>query len=178
MQCHFEICANFPKKKRHVLSKRQLTLFNDMSFLNVFKCGACWWFSNGFRYNYNHGFSDLDVRCSSIPRLYIHESHAHSLYFISPQCGFCKGCSKHSRYVFRCIRTDCEFALNFKCDVLPKTVKHKYDEHPLSLCYGERAGGQYWCDICETKTDPETWFYMITAVLLCMSSVCLRNFHV
>ncbi|VYS59472.1 unnamed protein product [Arabidopsis thaliana] len=51
--------------------------------------------------------------------------------------------------------------LDFCCANLPKTLKHKYDRHPLSLCYGEKASGKYCCDICETEMDPRSIFETI-----------------
>lgn len=55
---------------------------------------------------------------------------------------------------------DCDFALDFGCFNLPRVVKHKDDEPPLSLCYGEEdPNGKYWCDICERETNPKDWFY-------------------
>ena len=40
-----------------------------------------------------------------------------------------------------------------------QVVKHRVDDHPLLLCYGEEVSSKYWCDICEKETNPETWFY-------------------
>jgi hypothetical protein len=61
--------------------------------------------------------------------------------------------------VLGCIEDDCRFAICFKCATFPQVVKHRVDDHPLSLCYGEKASGKYWCDICEKETNPEIWFY-------------------
>ncbi|KAL9816095.1 hypothetical protein AtNW77_Chr4g0273981 [Arabidopsis thaliana] len=61
--------------------------------------------------------------------------------------------------VLSCTELNCRFVICFDCATLPQVVKHRVDDHPLSLCYGERASGKYWCDICEKETNPETWFY-------------------
>lgn len=61
--------------------------------------------------------------------------------------------------VLRCIDDGCKFALEFKCATLPQVVKHRVDDDPLTLCYGEKACGKLWCDICEKETNPNIWFY-------------------
>jgi len=39
-------------------------------------------------------------------------------------------------------------------------MRHRYDDHPLFLSYGEMGvDGKYWCEACETKLNPEKWFY-------------------
>ena len=61
--------------------------------------------------------------------------------------------------MFTCIESGYGFYLCFDCARLPLVVKHRVDVNPLSLCYGEKASGKYWCDICEKETNPSTWFY-------------------
>ena len=47
-----------------------------------------------------------------------------------------------------------------ECATLPRKIKHRCDDHFLSLHHGaENSSGQLWCDICEGKTDPSVWFY-------------------
>ncbi|VYS61550.1 unnamed protein product [Arabidopsis thaliana] len=123
-------------------------------------CDACRRLSNGFRYQ--HGYLTFDVRCGSISEPFVHPSHPdHPLYSISEDEEFkiCNGCKKNRYDVLRCIEDDCRFVLCFKCATRPYVVKHRVDNHPLSLCYGEKASDKFWCDICEKETNPETWFY-------------------
>ncbi|CAH2045169.1 unnamed protein product [Thlaspi arvense] len=109
---------------------------------------------------YVDGNERFDVLCSSITVPFIHGSHPHPLFYLklSDRGGprKCKSCAIHERGVVKC-----DFYLDFRCATLPLTVRlHRYDDHSLTLCYGEEAsGGKYWCDICETETHPETWFY-------------------
>ncbi|GJR18224.1 DC1, C1-like, zinc finger, RING/FYVE/PHD-type containing protein [Tanacetum coccineum] len=44
---------------------------------------------------------------------------------------------------------------------LPKTIRHKYDKHPLKLSSSpvENHKGQYVCEVCEEDLNPEKWFY-------------------
>ncbi|CAL9232014.1 unnamed protein product [Arabidopsis halleri] len=68
----------------------------------------------------------------------------------------------------------CNYFLDFRCASLPLTVKlPMYDDHALTLCYGEKANDKYWCDICERETNPGTWFYTcndcgVTLHILCV----------
>ncbi|XP_010456069.1 PREDICTED: uncharacterized protein LOC104737563 [Camelina sativa] len=161
MDCDFILhqdCAGFPRVKWHVLHNERLTLVTNKA--DLFGCAACGRYSNGFRYQ--HGDKTFDVQCGSISEPYFHRSnHDHPLYYISKvgEIKRCNGCNEKGNDVLRCIEDDCKFVLCFKCATLPQVVKHRVDDHPLSLCYDEEASGTYWCDICEKETDPEKWFY-------------------
>ncbi|CAN6861351.1 unnamed protein product [Brassica oleracea] len=163
MDCDFSLhqkCAECPKRKRHVLHNERLTLVTNKD-REVFRCDACYRWSNGFKYQ--QGKRKLDVLCGSISEPFVHPSHPqHPLYYIpTEKDGICNGCNIQKRNVLRCIEDDCGFVLCFECATLPKVVKHRVDDHPLSLCYGEEeeASGKYWCDICEKETDSKEWFY-------------------
>ncbi|CAA7014127.1 unnamed protein product [Microthlaspi erraticum] len=50
----------------------------------------------------------------------------------------------------------------YKCATIPDEIYHKYDEHPLSLCYGKSGVDEdevWWCEVCEKRLDPREWFY-------------------
>ncbi|CAH2045172.1 unnamed protein product [Thlaspi arvense] len=91
-------------------------------------------------------------------------SHPHPLLYLDKgNYGDRKKCQScdigGNDVVLGCIK--CNFFLDFRCATLPLTVRlHRYDDHPLTLCYGEEASsGKYWCDVCERETNPKTWFY-------------------
>ncbi|CAA0316239.1 unnamed protein product [Arabidopsis thaliana] len=158
MSCDFllhENCAKHPTRKRHVLSNKPYIL--HASQRNYSKCKACGVFFNCFIYG-TFPFG-LDVRCASFSGSLVHPSHQHPLFYTSPK-GVCSACNKETSHVLRCVEDKCGYALDFKCALLPHEVKHRVDDHFLSLCFGERdASGKYWCDICEEETDPTKWFY-------------------
>ncbi|CAN6861345.1 unnamed protein product [Brassica oleracea] len=164
MDCDFSLhqkCAECPTRKWHVLHNERLILSTNKE-QEVFNCYACSRWSNGFMYK--DGDKKLDVLCGSISEPFVHPSHRHHpLYYIpTEKDGICNGCNIQERHVLRCIEGDCGFVLCFRCATQPKVVKHRVDDHPLSLCYGEEkeeASGKYWCDICETETDSKEWFY-------------------
>ncbi|KAL0644466.1 hypothetical protein Bca4012_042756 [Brassica carinata] len=58
----------------------------------------------------------------------------------SPRCRACHQRGGMSQHMLSC--DDCDFALDFRCFNLPRVVKHKDDEPPLSLCYGEDPNGK------------------------------------
>ncbi|KAG7620103.1 Protein kinase C-like phorbol ester/diacylglycerol-binding domain [Arabidopsis suecica] len=147
-------CAESPRKKWHVLHNERLTLVTSTG--GFFFCDACHEVFNGFRYKC--GDKKLDVQCGSISEPFVHPSHPrHPLYQMENK--ICNGCKKWDLKVLTCIESGCEFVLCFNCATLPQVVKHRVDDHPLSLCYGEGASDKYWCDICEKETNPSTWFY-------------------
>jgi len=160
MDCDFILhqnCAGFLRMKWHVLHNERLTLVTNET--EVFKCYACERWSNGFRYQ--QGYKSFDVRCGSISEPFFHPSHPdHPLYCILPYGKiFCNGCYKFKYGMLVCVEYECNHLICFNCATLPPVVKHRVDDHPLSLCYGEKASGICWCDICEAKADPEIWFY-------------------
>jgi len=168
-----ETCANLRKKKRHFLSPEQLVLSQWKHYGNFPKwCDACLLVcSEGFVYGVM-----FDLVCSSIDVPFIHGSHPHHLLYLKLQDGHFKTCQScgidHTKVVLGCVK--CNYFLDFHCATLPLTVSlPRYDDHPLTLCYGEKASGKYWCDICERETNTETWFYTglesgVTLHILCV----------
>ena len=71
--------------------------------------------------------------------------------------GTCVSCDENKGYVLGCV--ECKYSLDYKCATLPLVIKHKCDAHNLVLRSGEEATGKYWCEICESETNPEKWFY-------------------
>ncbi|CAA7019806.1 unnamed protein product [Microthlaspi erraticum] len=159
MSCSFilhESCASLPKRKRHVVSNKQYVLHTAQD--NFSKCKACGVFYNGSKYEcQTHG---LDMRCAAVSEPLNHPSHPENpLFYTSPK-GVCTACKLEASHVLRCVAAGCGYVLDFKCALLPDVVKHRVDDHLLSLCYGEDgSSGIYWCDICEKVTDLKRWFY-------------------
>ncbi|XP_010490306.1 PREDICTED: uncharacterized protein LOC104768064 [Camelina sativa] len=158
-QCVFvlhEKCANIPRKKKHMCHNQPFTLDTN-SICKEFTCHLCLQRFNGFRYKSLNNMT-LDVRCGSSSEPLWHESHPHPLYYSNDKYPkHCSECGRTGR--FRC--DECDFSLDFKCGLLPKKViRHRYDDHPLVLSYGESSvDGKYWCEACETEVDPKKWFY-------------------
>ncbi|KAG7615605.1 DC1 [Arabidopsis thaliana x Arabidopsis arenosa] len=164
-------CAESPKKEWHVLHNDRLTLVTSVA--NFFSCTACSRLSNGFMYQCD--FMKLDVLCGSVSEPYIHPGHPHHPLYYIPQVEEkqCNGCNNREVRVLTCIESGCGYVLCFDCATLPQVVKHRVDDHPLSLCYGEEASGKYWCDICEKETYPRHGFTRVKITeLVCIQSAC------
>ncbi|KAF8055797.1 hypothetical protein N665_1286s0007 [Sinapis alba] len=158
-QCSFTLhtkCANLPRKQRHVCDNLPLMLQKTSTVDQTSYCELCHQRFTGFRYA-NHQMS-VDVRCISFPEPFVHASHPHPLYY-EKHFKVCSGCEWRKARNLVC--DECDFSLCFKCGLLPqKVMRHRYDDHPLSLSYGENSvDSKYWCEACETKLDPEKWFY-------------------
>ncbi|KFK44931.1 hypothetical protein AALP_AA1G321500 [Arabis alpina] len=125
--------------------QKQLLLRHGTFFLNQVTrhcsiCEACGICYNGF--NYTESGRGIDVRCASISEPFVHQSHPHPLFYTTPK-GVCSACNKENNYVVKCVEDNCGYILDFKCALLPYEVKHRVDDHFLSLCYGENASGKY-----------------------------------
>ncbi|XP_010445418.2 PREDICTED: uncharacterized protein LOC104728082 [Camelina sativa] len=165
VECDFVLhraCASLPRKKRHLLHNHKLTLQVDDS--SGFVCKACETCSNGFRYKCLDDYCEddvvYDVRCSSVSEPFQHDLHPHPLYWTLESSKRCQACGTESDdNLLNCPVCD-DYALCMKCATLPRKVKHRCDDHFLSLCQGVgNASGDLWCDICETKTDPSVCYY-------------------
>ncbi|KFK29943.1 hypothetical protein AALP_AA7G198300 [Arabis alpina] len=175
-ECHYilhEKCANLPKKKRLVFGTVPYVLRGGLgSYGEVLICHHCEIYSNGYLYSSIRG-SFLDVHCASLSEPFIHDGHPHPLYF-SENTGnhHCDAC--HSDIVNFMLSCDvCEFYMGLCCAGLPVKIKHSIDEHPLTLCCGEKANGRYWCDICEKVVDPSKWFYTCSDCGLTLHLKCV-----
>ncbi|CAL9248402.1 unnamed protein product [Arabidopsis halleri] len=157
-----ETCANLPKKKRHFLSPELLALRPQSQRSKENICRACdQVLCQGFVYS-TYQKQNFDLLCSSVTVPFIHGSHDHHLLYLKLEFGQMKTCQNcgmdETEVVLGCIK--CNYFLDFRCATLPYTVRlPRYDDHLLTLCFGEKASGRYWCDICERETNSKTWFY-------------------
>ncbi|WZZ11829.1 hypothetical protein YC2023_104918 [Brassica napus] len=167
--CQFDVdlhCVKYPPPDvidNFEMHPHKLTLVKKREFFHCSaKCGKTSGHISRFTM-FTVGYTKLDVLCGSISEPFVHPSHPHHpLYYIpTEEVEICNGCNIYNLHVLRCIEGDCRFKMCFKCATQPKVVKHRVDDHPLSLCYGEEeeASGKYWCDICEKETDSKEWFY-------------------
>ncbi|CAA7032494.1 unnamed protein product [Microthlaspi erraticum] len=156
-----ETCANFPKKKRHFLSPKPLALHTNLS--DNKDCNACRQICcKGFVYT--DEYKSFDLLCMSITQPFLHGCHPHPLLYMKvdfddPVIRTCQCCGIRAQgNVLGCVK--CDFYLDFRCATLPLTVRlHRYDDHALTLCYDGKASDKCWCDVCERRTIPNTWFY-------------------
>ncbi|ESQ47096.1 hypothetical protein EUTSA_v10028236mg, partial [Eutrema salsugineum] len=171
-QCDFilhDAGANLPRKKRYFLCIEKLTLFPKVQphfmrhWKSYFSCAVCGRYCTGFMYTNSKFNFKIDVLCASISDVFKHKSHPHWLFlFIDGLTVRCEGCDLYIGYYLHCKgKDDCGgFNLCFRCATLPTLVRHKYDDHPLSLYYGEKnVNSLYCCGICEKEIYSKGWFY-------------------
>ncbi|GMI65191.1 hypothetical protein like AT2G21850 [Hibiscus trionum] len=130
------------------------------------KCGACKGKFKGIAWAcFACGFS-LHYSCATYKiRKVIHGCAAgHCLLHLgkgffgeeSPLCIECDEACENTLY--GCL--DCNFYIHLECIPLPSVVKHKRHLHPLVLTtVTEDDTGEYYCDKCETKRNPEHEVY-------------------
>ncbi|KAI3814784.1 hypothetical protein L1987_14428 [Smallanthus sonchifolius] len=115
-----------------------------------------------------------------VAHLYLKESHInliHITYFQELRKDYCRMCfigfTYHNEASFSC--ESCKFHLHLGCALLlPETIKHKYDKHPMTLNYSpvENYDGDYFCEVCEEKFNPNTSFYHCNACVQSRHPAC------
>ncbi|KAJ0570256.1 putative chromatin regulator PHD family [Helianthus annuus] len=163
--------------------KHTLVLLPKMptNFLGFFKCQICKKYSNGFAYGCVQCDYYVDINCAFIPDVITHDAHPDHLLrrFKCPLADitdmYCRACKDtlNELWSFHC--PTCDFYVHIECALfIPRTIRHKYDKHPLLLRYNpvENLSGEYFCEICEDAFDPELWFYHCGICASSMHTAC------
>lgn len=175
-ECHLFLRANHRKYACRSCEKQSYTF--------VFRCDSC---------NFN-----ICVACSSLRPTIEYEGHDHLLCFVEMDRipGLCKAHHADCRQsvvvellsckqpcnILRCVQ--CAFDVHILCGPLPRTIKHKCHVHPLTLfdLVIEDDSGEYYCDACEMRRNPQLRVYYCTKckfiadVYCVLSEVCLCSF--
>lgn len=175
-RCNFvlhEWCTRLPAElEDHPCHPQHTLVFMPKvpcKFLNVFRCAVCRLPCNGFAYFCVECGFYIDVCCGFIPKLIAYKSHPnHSLRIYHDRLfkSYCCMCfvdfekasdppNTFKSFSFSCIA--CNFHVHPVCALLlPHTIRHKYDEHPMKLSYVpiEDHAGDYFCEVCETESYP------------------------
>ncbi|KAJ0647413.1 putative transcription factor C2H2 family [Helianthus annuus] len=186
-----EWCTQLPTRLRNVVGHRgkghTLMLFLGVGFNFGIKCFICGLPGNGAVYycSDSKGVYFTDAHCAFMPREITHEAHANHLLtrvdgasssrssVSKMECRACRVGIVESDTYFRC--NACDFYLDCRCALhLPKTIRNKYDKHPLKLSYSpiEDHKGQYFCEVCEEELDPGKWFYHCVECAQSIHSAC------
>ncbi|KAL3635509.1 hypothetical protein CASFOL_020056 [Castilleja foliolosa] len=141
-----------------------LSKVDTYSPFNLFWCHGCWRQCNGFAYACTECNFYLDVICASMPASITHDAHGkthilRATNFTAKSCNYC-----YEEKVFNLeIGYECNNCRNFrihaKCALLPDTVTHRFDKHPLKLVTISRArihdpDQEMFCEICEEGMSP------------------------
>ncbi|KAL4377788.1 hypothetical protein GQ457_02G040390 [Hibiscus cannabinus] len=152
-------CAELSRMRRLWFDSKPSSLLTN----GIFKCVLCLYQCSGFSYKLDDGDDQrCCLRCASIPHAFTYQANEpHYLFFDPEKIGKCDACGKDlsDEFPFRC--KDCSFALHYRCVTLPRTARHKCDEHSLTLAYQDPNDYplHHYCDICEKERDPQLWFY-------------------
>ncbi|PWA43302.1 DC1, C1-like, Zinc finger, RING/FYVE/PHD-type [Artemisia annua] len=131
---------------------------------SLFSCKICGLPCNGFAY-ISDNFGQIDIHCSHRPHNIEHEAIPKLKLLLGQvtkdhtACGACRYIIKKGDFSYV---THNDYYLHISCALfLPKTIRHKYDKHPLKLSYTpvENYKGIYFCEVCEEVLDPTKWFY-------------------
>ncbi|KAL3637269.1 hypothetical protein CASFOL_019568 [Castilleja foliolosa] len=160
-----------------------LTLLSKVNnWFNMFRCRGCQRRCNGFAYACVQCNFYVDVVCAFMHTSITHDGHAKS-HILHPPKYFkgwmCIRCSEEIKINGE-IGYECNSCLNFslhaRCALLPDTITHKFDRHPLKLLIDDnhlqlvvRSGGDQkkedeetimFCEICEQDMiDNKRWYY-------------------
>ncbi|KAG4156719.1 hypothetical protein ERO13_D02G013600v2 [Gossypium hirsutum] len=155
-------CAELPKMK-NVWRHRCREPLALISYKGI-RCEQCRQISNTFAYECSECEGQICLRCviALTPGARTCLKHEHPLFFYRDYKGQCNACGFTTRWAggaFCC--KDCNFVLHLQCFSLPITVRHKCDEHLLSLTNHDdnSYSENHYCDICEKSRFPDRWFY-------------------
>ncbi|KAD4586384.1 hypothetical protein E3N88_23985 [Mikania micrantha] len=179
-----EWCTRLPSEihDHHDHPEHTLVLLQKAptDFLGMFWCKICGIPCNGFAYGCKQCEYYVDVNCGFLPDVITHAAHPnHLLQRFKPSASQtrerCRACfCVTERIGYYC--PSCDFFLHNYCALLlPGTIRHKYDKHPLSLRYhpAENHASEYFCEICEDECDPIfCWFYHCSTCASTMHTAC------
>ncbi|GKA16718.1 zinc finger, PHD-type containing protein [Tanacetum coccineum] len=146
---------------------------------SIFRCAVCFLPCNGFAYGCVECEYYVDVNCGFIPEKITHKAHPnHLLSRVKvdkyTDCRLCHTSRVEDCFSFSCNICD-DVVIHLDCALLlPGTIRHKYDKHPMSLSYFpiENHKSKYFCEICEKELNPHLSFYHCHKCVQSVHSAC------
>ncbi|KAH6767812.1 hypothetical protein C2S52_018795 [Perilla frutescens var. hirtella] len=188
-------CADLPRKIHHPIHpEHTLFLFSksQKSSLHLpgFNCSGCGHLCSGFGYSCETcSYFKVDVVCALMPPSITHESHGktHILHMSrKPNFSYsCSCCMLDLNGIFYECSNCRHLKLHAHCALLPTTVSHKFDKHPLKLTTSPKISlitttttndddseeeMQHFCAVCETDIKERCWYYTCKQ--------CDQSFHI
>ncbi|KAJ0491754.1 putative chromatin regulator PHD family [Helianthus annuus] len=144
-------------------------------------CSVCYYSCYRFAYRCVTCDCYIHVWCALAPTFITHKSHPyhlfHRLHDKWLNKGYCRVClsdfTDPRETSYTCML--CDFHLHMECALLlPETTRHRYDKHPMTLCYSpvEDHIGDYFCEVCEEEINPNGAFYHCHECLQSMHTAC------
>ncbi|WOG87770.1 hypothetical protein DCAR_0207001 [Daucus carota subsp. sativus] len=169
-RCNFflhSVCAtNLPDELPIGVStfhpQHPLVLSTKIRFYVAAQCGVCGCLTNGFYYKCEACDIRIDICCAFLPSRIKYKSHKHHSFILrSSSDDICNV----SRYLISGgMEYGCEICNSFRisvpCVFYPSTMKHKYDDHPITLRYPPFFyEGAFYCELCEERVNNQWWLY-------------------
>ncbi|PIN07843.1 hypothetical protein CDL12_19576 [Handroanthus impetiginosus] len=143
------------------------------------ECSVCYIETTGIAYYCQACNIMIDVKCASMPTIIKHASHRnHKLIRRVPDKTYrCVGCNEDilSSFdvVYCCSNNVCDdSAIHTECAMLPPSIKHRWDKHPLLLTYDPSIDhpSDFYCEACEEEMHPKRRMYHCRE--------CDQSFHI
>ncbi|CAK9160723.1 unnamed protein product [Ilex paraguariensis] len=181
-QCNYFLhlsCVNLPRELRHPIHhEHPMVLCQVMKFYKTFLCDACCVWTNGFYYNCETCKFILDVKCAFLPTSIAHQAHKNPLVQMKGSKHLCNGSGfSFSTSGFKC--DDCRFKISHDSALLPGTIRHRLDKHPLILCYPPffKHVDEFHCEICEREMNPSYWLYYCSDCDQSFHLLCIKDYY-
>lgn len=138
--------------------QHSLILKNISKFYSFVKCGVCGGHTNGFHYKCETCDIIIDICCAFLPVRIKHKFHKHHPLVQRPSLDKDSPCSVSRYKISGGMEYACEICSDFQISILglsrPGTMKHRYDDHPITLRYPPFFyEGVIYCEICEEQVN-------------------------
>lgn len=156
--------------------------------VNLCRCELCGFRTNGMVYKCEGCEMKIDVKCMSLPTTIKHASHLHHATLIlaripkeeGDRINICQSCGDPFDGIgYRCSNSDCDFALNLDCALLPSSItNHVWDKHVLSLTFDASLDhpSNFFCEFCEGgEMNPKKCMYHCRQCDCSFHLWCLKN---
>ncbi|WOG90373.1 hypothetical protein DCAR_0209617 [Daucus carota subsp. sativus] len=160
--------------------QHSLALSKETRFYATVHCRVCGCLTNGFYYNCEACDMKIDICCAFMPSRIKYKSHKHHPFILRPSSG--DVCSVSKSFIFGGMEYGCEICKNFQINVssvfYPGTMKHKYEDHSITLRYPPFFyEGVFYCELCEERVNNQWWLYHCDESDHSFHSDCLLFWH-
>ncbi|KAI3455271.1 hypothetical protein Pfo_011934 [Paulownia fortunei] len=160
-------CYELPSELEHHHKKGHKLSLSVKGVWSWSYCYFCFHNTNGLFYRCEDCQFTIDVKCASVPQVIKHAARQHhkliGRYVNEGEVLECDACryriSDIHWYVYS--SENCGFNLHYSCAMLPASVRHRWDKHPLALSYPPYSHhpDDFYCEICEEEIHPKAWMY-------------------
>nr|XP_017241967.1 PREDICTED: uncharacterized protein LOC108214469 [Daucus carota subsp. sativus] len=157
--------------------QHSLKLYGRSIFYTSTLCEICRYNTNGFYYHCKTCNIRIDIRCAFLPTKIKHISHNHHSLVLRPSSK--SVCSVSGKGIKGGVEYGCEICSKFQirivCAFYPSKMKHKYDDHPVTLRQPPFFyEGVFYCEICEGQVNNQWWLYHCGECDHSLHNHCLR----